>query len=173
MASSTKPTPNNDITVTQAVPVLGGAGAPSTPPSGQAAFYGRGTSNLTPGFKNEGGTDTVIMTSIGSSGTVMEHGWGFIAGNSSGSNATKAVTFTTAFTSITNLIIGNIGYLSGSDPAAIGDFNAGENADIVHRGAYSITTSGFTAFIEPENGRSLAASTIRYGFSYIAFGTKN
>jgi hypothetical protein len=109
-------------------------------------------------------------TASSSTGSFVQHGWGFIAGNSANTN-TKAVTFPTTFGSVTNVVIGSLGYLSGSDPTTIGGFNAGDSGDVVNREAYSITTSGFTAQLNAENGRTLASSTIRYGFSWIAYGT--
>lgn len=170
MTASTKPT-ELDLSYLFNVPMAGNSGPPSTPSTGFAKLYGRGTSNLSLGFMNQGGTDQIVMTTL-SSGQTVEHGWGFIAGNATNNN-TKTVTFGTALTTITNLLIGNLGYISGSDPTDITSFNAAETGDIVHRTAYNVTTSGFTAQIQSENGRNLAASTIRYGFSWVAYGTKN
>lgn len=78
----------NDIQFNNSIPVPGNSGAPATPATGKASIYGIGTSNLRPGFINEGGTAEVIMTNAGTTGTTL--GYAQITANFSNTSTTAS-----------------------------------------------------------------------------------
>lgn len=102
---------------------------------------------------------------------VPQFGWGFIAGNGT-NNAEETVTFPTAFSTVRSVHVTPLGVITGADPAAITDFGSEHANDVVMVAASDITTSGFNMRVTAENGRNLAAAATRYGYSWIAFGTK-
>lgn len=96
-------------------------------------------------------------------------GWGYLPGT--GTNATtETVTLPTAFTTILSVHLTPLGVSSGSNPAAITDLTGEHGNDVVMFAASDITTSSFLVGLTAQNARNLAASTVRYGYSWIAYG---
>lgn len=102
---------------------------------------------------------------------VEQSGWSFVTFTGSEYAATKAITFPVAFTSILGVIVTYIGAKSGSDPTAITEGTLGTGSTgMCSAGAYSLLTTGFTAF----SGRTseiAPASGTRQLFAWRAWGT--
>lgn len=133
--------------------ISGNSGVPSTPGSGLAKLFGIGTSNLRPGWINQGGTPQGIVTQY-SGGYIMQSG--SVSVSIAGTNfGTATVTFSTAFPNAVTAVIP-----SYNDTAT----NAINGASW----AYSISTTGFTVRLQDVDGSSRTGT---YPVGWIAIGT--
>lgn len=156
----------NEITVANAAtgnaPVISATGGDTNV---DLKFTPKGT-----GVLHYGNTHFQANTTNTQPSVVMQTGWGFVTGSGTGS-AGKTVTFPLTFTSVLNFIISPISAKITSDPTAITDFNIAINGDGVTASFSSLSTSTAAITVTAENGRTLGSGT-RYGFSWIAIGTK-
>lgn len=107
-------------------------------------------------------------TNSDQSGITMQFGWGWIPGD--GTNAvSETVTFPTAYTTTLGVFPSALGFLSGSNPTALADFNAGFGGNIIMPHAYSITATNFVIKLT-EDSAATFTSTLRIGYSWIALG---
>lgn len=152
----------NEVTVTNAAT----GGTPSIAATGgdtniHLAFSGKGNGLVkTSVLRKDISTDSYAVNQV----TLT--GWGFIS--TSSDIGSVAVGFGVTFATAPIVVISGIGYKSGSDPSAIGDFSN----DALHNvAAAGISTTGFTAYGRRIDGGSSAG--YRYGFAWTAIGTLN
>jgi len=100
---------------------------------------------------------------------LIQTGWGFIQGDGANWILSEAVTFQDTFGSAPIVYITGLGSKASSDPTAIGDFNTRSAPTLC---ADDIATTGFTASLGSSDGASALSSTYRYGYAWIAIGTK-
>lgn len=108
-----------------------------------------------------------ISTNTAPTGLTVQYGWGYAQFSGSSNTDTNTVTFPAAFSSPPVVFVSSLGYISGSNPDSIDDFNVGYK---VIQSPYDISTSSFTlqsAFSE-SSGNPPAA--LRVGYSWIAIG---
>jgi len=131
-----------------------------------ANYYSKQSSPV--GFPTQGFTVTAgLLTMQGSRAEIR--GWSYMNGNGTGIlGVTLAFGFT--FTEVPKVIVGTIGGLNGSDPAAIGDLVTNPGAAFVWS-ARSITTSQAQIEMRGEVGVN-ATSGFRYGYDYLIVGQK-
>jgi hypothetical protein len=104
----------------------------------------------------------------------IQSGWGFITGDGVNIQLTETVTFPVAFDSAPIVIIVYCGALTVSDPTLISDLVVASNVTRYY--CESITDTNFLAIVTraPTDGNPAVAlsATSRYGYSWIAIGTK-
>lgn len=106
-------------------------------------------------------------SNVAVSNQLIQTGWGWKLGTGA-SFMYEAVTFPVPFDDVPIIVMSNPGTKSGADPTALGDFIA-TNGDIVDYN--SPTTNGFNALMATRDN-SNQATTVRYGYSWVAIGTK-
>lgn len=97
------------------------------------------------------------------------YGWGFIAGNNT-INLSESVTMPITYDAAPCVIMGSMGYRSGSSPSTVGDINAAHSA-VVMTDCYATTTSTFTTQLRVEVGYTFGAADT-FGYTWLAIGTK-
>lgn len=157
----------NDITIANA----GAGNAPSLTATGDdtnihLALTGKGNGLVKLSTLRQDLTSNTYATN-----QVILTGWSYIAGDSSSTSLTKAITFGVTFSTAPVVIVSKLASKLGGAPTVIGDLTtAGSGNDQNHIvGGASITTTGFIAYVGLTNNSTLTG--YNYGFSWIAIGT--
>jgi hypothetical protein len=110
-----------------------------------------------------------ITTNTTQTAAIMKEGWNYLSA-ASGNSASSAITFPTAFpNSIVNLQFGTLGFVAGTAPSSITNFNTAFNGETFALSATSISTSGFTFNLYKT--AAFGGITNYYGFWWRAVGT--
>lgn len=103
---------------------------------------------------------------------VFLYGWGWKLGTAA-TTMSEAVTFGVTFTSAPVVLLTDLGFIDGSDPNSVDDFNGGANAR-VKLNTTSISTTGFTTWFarisNDGNAPGDFSGTARYGYAWLAIG---
>jgi hypothetical protein len=102
-------------------------------------------------------------TNTAPTGLTVQHGWGFITGTS-GTEATKTVTFPTAFSAVPFFLVSGVGY-KASDPTD--ETDCATNSGMIVMGRPVNTSTASVHVIDYQAGN---LGTTRYLFSWIAIG---
>jgi len=105
---------------------------------------------------------------------LLQFGWTYVTGDGSNLREAVTVTFPTAYDSAPVVFPVSLGYRTGSNPTAVGDFSSiasslGDLGWLVT--VYSITTTNCIIEIN-KSATALAAST-RLGIGWLSIGTKS
>jgi hypothetical protein len=100
---------------------------------------------------------------------VILTGWGWITSDGSDEYVEETVSFGVTFSTPPIVILGNPGRNDNTDPSDISDLTA--NGRQGHISAHSISTTGFTVWIQNIDIGTKLNNGNRYGYSWIAIGT--
>lgn len=103
---------------------------------------------------------------------LIQTGWGYGVGDNTNATTFSNVSFPISYGSSNPpiLLISTLGYLSGSNPTAISDFNSGAGFYFV---ASPLSTgAGFSPSVLARDAGQTNSTTVRYGYSWIAIGAK-
>lgn len=101
------------------------------------------------------------------SNQLIQTGWSYVLGSGT-PQVTATVTFPVAFDDKPIIFVTIMGYKAGSDPSDIDDFTQTDSQEIIH-GKASATTLSIHIINKDSNN---TGATARYGFQWMAIGTK-